>query len=110
MGSKLIPRFSSSVPCKFLPDKEGAWVSYQDHLEALTRQRIEFKRDAKNRDLKFQPCPFCKNKHEEEMAVRKEVLLFDSLHFQVSCSCGACGPYADSIEEALDKWNSHNGF
>jgi hypothetical protein len=53
-------------------------------------------------------CPWCGNTHPNEFAIHKE----DRLHefpskytsYRMVCSCGACGPDADSEEEAIEKY------
>jgi hypothetical protein len=53
-------------------------------------------------------CPWCGNTDLFEFAIQKEERLvgLPGKHssYRVACSCGACGPDADSAEEAIEKY------
>jgi uncharacterized Zn finger protein len=47
-------------------------------------------------------CPWCGN--TTEFAIKKEPAVLTCHHFNMVCSCGACGPDADSDVEAIEKF------
>ncbi len=54
-------------------------------------------------------CPYCGMEKQEELGVvRREVAVMKRTLtiFNGACSCGAQGPDAGSLEEAIEKWNS----
>lgn len=49
-------------------------------------------------------CPFC-NAHDNDVYVDEFWERYNNPYF-VSCDkCGACGPYADTKEKAIENWN-----
>ncbi|GHT52950.1 hypothetical protein FACS1894106_2800 [Spirochaetia bacterium] len=58
-------------------------------------------------------CPFCGNTSEEEFSRTEEKRLIGTpaeyTSFRFSCSCGATGPDADTIENAVELWNKRLG-
>jgi uncharacterized Zn finger protein len=55
-------------------------------------------------------CPWCGNTHPDEFAIHKEErqagILGEYTIYRVVCSCGACGPDADSEFEAVEKYRN----
>lgn len=48
-------------------------------------------------------CPFCKNKYLYVIGINNDM---DCEQQKILCAdCGATGPFADSPEEAWEKWN-----
>ena len=59
------------------------------------------------------PCPWGCVKDRNEIAIGKRIppfkyMIEDEIYW-VSCSCGAGGPHADTIDEAIDRWNRRPG-
>ncbi|MBD5641852.1 MAG: restriction alleviation protein, Lar family [Desulfovibrio sp.] len=52
-------------------------------------------------------CPFCGNKHLYVIGINDDM---DCEQEKILCAdCGATGPFADSPEEAWEKWNKRGG-
>jgi Lar family restriction alleviation protein len=50
-------------------------------------------------------CPFCGNENQEEFVILPLILELS----YVSCKCGASGPYVETEEEAVERWNKCGG-
>jgi len=54
------------------------------------------------------PCPFCGNSDPEEIAMIHDTVQHvwgPQEKHNVTCSCGATGPDANTKEEAIQKWD-----
>lgn len=56
----------------------------------------------------LKPCPFCKA-HGSDVYVDEFWERYDEPYFVTCHGCGACGPYADTKEKAIENWNRRVG-
>ena len=50
-------------------------------------------------------CPFCGDGSEKKFEVKTPPDPKSLLLFAVVCTCGARGPFSDTLEGAVDSWN-----
>ena len=55
-------------------------------------------------DKGMDSCPFC-NAHGDDVSLDEFWERYEEPYFVICNKCGACGPYADTKEKAIENWN-----
>lgn len=60
-------------------------------------------------DLTIRKCPFnCEYSKEYKQCCVDVSQVEGKTIYRVKCGCGACGPNADTMYEAIDAWNKRS--
>ena len=72
--------------------------------EGLPCTHVDCERLREMRMTELKSCPFC-NAHGNDVYVDEFWERYNNPYFVLCDKCGACGPYADTKEKAIENWN-----